>query len=181
MCSDQVQVAGLVSSAESGSSAANSKLETRNSKLSTLEKRLLNDFQRDFPLSPTPFADIASRLGVSEEEVLQRLRALKERGAVSRVGAVVRARALGASCLAALSVPPAELERVAAIVSGYREVNHNYEREHAYNLWYVVTAPDMQRREEVIADIEIRTGLKALRLPMEADYHIDLGFELRWA
>lgn len=146
--------------------------------LDAIDQRLLNDFQRDLPLIPAPFAAMGARLGVSEEEVLGRLRALKGCGIVSRVGAVVRPKTIGASTLAALRVPPADLERVAELVSSYSEVNHNYEREHEWNLWFVVTAENEAHREQVIAGIETRTGLKVLRLPMLADYHIDLGFDL---
>jgi siroheme decarboxylase len=74
-------------------------------------RRLLNDFQQDFPLSPTPYADMARALGVTEEEVLARLRELKQAGAISRVGAVVRPNTVGVSTLAAMAVPPEELER----------------------------------------------------------------------
>jgi DNA-binding Lrp family transcriptional regulator len=145
-----------------------------------LDRRLLNDFQRGFPLSPTPYADIARALAVSEDEVLARLRTLQEAGAVSRVGAVVRPYQAGASTLAALAVPPAHLQDVAALVSGYPEVNHNYEREHRYNLWFVVTARDRDQVEQVLADIAARTALAPLDLPLVADYHIDLGFDIAW-
>ena len=148
--------------------------------MNNLDKRLLNEFQRDFPLSPTPYADIAARLDVTEAEVLDALRRLSASGAISRVGPVIRPHAIGASTLAALRVPPERLDAVAALVNGYPEVNHNYEREHAYNLWFVLTAPSKQRLAEVLRDIERRTGLTPINLPLVRDYHIDLGFELKW-
>ena len=74
--------------------------------LTELDRRLLNDFQQDFPLSPTPYADMARDLGVTEAEVLARLEALKGAGAVSRIGAVVRPNTIGVSTLAAMAVPP---------------------------------------------------------------------------
>ncbi|MEK7696670.1 MAG: Lrp/AsnC family transcriptional regulator [Pseudomonadota bacterium] len=149
--------------------------------LTHLEQRLLNDFQHDFPLSPTPYADIAQSLGVSEAEVRAALARLQAAGAVSRVGAVVRPNTIGASTLAAMAVPPNELERVAALVSGYAEVNHNYEREHRLNLWFVVTAPDSTRLQQVLDEIAARTGYEVFSFPLVEDYHIDLGFELRWS
>jgi DNA-binding Lrp family transcriptional regulator len=148
--------------------------------LSELDRRLLNDFQQDFPLSPTPYADIARSLGVTEEEVLARLAAFKRDGTVSRVGAVVRPNTVGVSTLAAMAVPPEKLEAVAAIVSGYTEVNHNYEREHRMNLWFVATAPDAVRLHAVLDEITIRTGYEVSSFPLVEDYHIDLGFDLRW-
>ena len=147
--------------------------------LDDLDRRLLNDFQQDFPLSPTPYADMARNLGVMEAEVLARLAALKSAGAVSRVGAVVRPNTVGVSTLAAMAVPPSILEAVAAVVNGYTEVNHNYEREHRLNLWFVATAPDAARLQSTLDEIAARTGYEVLSFPLVEDYHIDLGFDLR--
>jgi DNA-binding Lrp family transcriptional regulator len=152
----------------------------QNAELTHIERRLLNDFQRDFPLSPTPYADIARELGVSEAEVLATLTRLKQQGAVSRVGAVLRPNTVGVSTLAAMAVPNTELETIAALVSAYPEVNHNYEREHALNLWFVVTAPDSGRLQQVLDDIASRSGYEVLPFPLLEDYHIDLGFDLKF-
>lgn len=148
--------------------------------LGALERRLLDEFQRDLPLVPAPFAAIAERLAISEAEVLAMLARLREKGFLSRVGAVFAPRTVGYSLLAALAVPAARIEQVAALVSSHAEVNHNYEREHTYNLWFVVTGDDRARVERTVDDIEQRSGLVALRLPLERPYHIDLGFRL-WA
>lgn len=148
--------------------------------MNSLEKRLLNDFQQGFPLSRRPFADIGARLGATETQVLGALRALQACGAVSRVGAVFRPGRLGASTLAAMAVPRERLEAVATLVSAYPQVNHNYEREHAYNLWFVLTAEDKRALAALLDEVEQRAGLSVLRLPMLADYHIDLGFALKW-
>jgi DNA-binding Lrp family transcriptional regulator len=145
-----------------------------------LEKRLLNEFQREFPLCSRPFAEIAQRLGVSEAETIDALRSLSADGTISRVGAIVRPHSIGTSTLAAMAVPSARLEEAADIVNGYSEVNHNYEREHGYNLWFVATSSNETQLEHVLCDIEQRSGLPVLRLPMLEDYHIDLGFDLQW-
>lgn len=149
--------------------------------LSELDRRLLDEYQRDFPLDPRPFARIAEELGTTESKVLDRLAYLKRYGALSRVGVVLRPNQVGASTLAALAVPPDEIESVAALVSAYPEVNHNYAREHRYNLWFVLTAGDRDEIDRVLEEIAIRTGLEPLDLPMLDDYHIDLGFALQWA
>lgn len=152
----------------------------RNAELNEIERRLLNDYQQDFPLSPTPYADIARELGVTESEVLETLARLKSEGAVSRVGAVLRPNTVGVSTLAAMAVPPARLDEVAALVSACAEVNHNYEREHRLNLWFVATAADRARLQQVLDDIAARSGCQVLAFPLLEDYHIDLGFDLRW-
>jgi len=144
-----------------------------------LDQRLLNDFQHEFPLTPAPYADIARELGVTEDEVIARLHKLKHAGAVSRVGAVVRPNTVGVSTLAAMAVPPEELEPIAQLINDYAEVNHNYEREHRLNLWFVVTAPDAARLQAVLDDIAARTGHEVLSFPLVEDYHIDLGFDLK--
>jgi siroheme decarboxylase len=146
--------------------------------MSSVQQRLLNEFQRGFPLLSEPFRAIGDRLGVTESEVLNLLARSEAEGHLSRVGVVFRPNVVGASTLAALTVPQADLPRVAQIVSSFAEVNHNYEREHRYNLWFVVTARNAGRLQEVLSGIEAATGLEPLCLPLEREYHIDLGFDL---
>jgi len=143
-----------------------------------LTRTLVDHFQRDFPLVSRPFAEIGLQLGTGEEEVIGRLSALSDRGAVSRVGAVVRPHTAGASTLAAVSAPQERIEAVAAIINGFAGVNHNYEREHAWNLWFVVTGRDMGDVQATLDGIAAATGLEVLNLPLERSYHIDLGFAL---
>ena len=144
------------------------------------EQCLLDEFQRDLPLVPCPFAAIAERLGISEAIVLDLLERLLADGVVSRVGAVIEPHTAGASTLAAMAVPDWALPPIAAFVSGFPEVNHNYEREHAVNLWFVVTAPTTERVRQVLAEIEYRTGTAVLDLPLVEAFRLDLGFKLRW-
>lgn len=146
----------------------------------SVEQRLLNNFQHDFPLSPTPYADMAASLGISEKQVLEILKRKKAEGVVSRVGAVFKPNRVGASTLAAIAVEEPELESVAAIVSGFDSVNHNYQREHRFNLWFVVTAENKQALAQELKAIEDASGYSILNLPMIADYHIDLGFDIKW-
>jgi len=145
------------------------------------DKRLLDEFQHDFPLCPHPFASIAERLGMGEEDVLSAYRHLSEAGYVSRIGAVIKPHAVGASTLAAMCVPSDRLEKVAAFVSNLDEVNHNYEREHAFNLWFVATAQDEDSLTQVLNNIRDKTRLAVMNLPMLEDYHLDLGFPIRWS
>jgi siroheme decarboxylase len=146
-----------------------------------LDRRLLDEFQRDFPLEPRPFAALAERLGIEEAEVLRRLHRLQEQGAISRIGAVVTPHRAGWSTLAAMAVPEDEVEGIGEFVSAYAEVNHNYEREHEFNLWFVVTAPSRERVDTVLCEIETRTRLPVLDLPLVEAYRLDLGFPLSWS
>lgn len=147
--------------------------------LDVRDLRLLDRWQRGLPLVPAPFAALAEHEGRNEGEILAALRRLQQVGVLSRVGAVVRPNTVGCSLLAAMQVPERDLERVAGIVNAEPAINHNYEREHAFNLWFVVTAPDLTERDATLARLRSRTGLDVLELPLLESYYIDLGFALR--
>ena len=148
--------------------------------MNEIEKKLLDDFQQDMPLTARPYQAMADQLGVTEQEVIDILSRLGENGTLSRVGAVYRPNTVGHSTLAAMSVPADRLDDVAELISGFDAVNHNYEREHKLNLWFVVAASDLDEVDQVIQEIEKITGIKVLSLPMLDDYHLDLGFDLKW-
>jgi len=146
--------------------------------LSILHKQLLNDYQQDFPLSPTPYLDIANTLGVTEEEVLAAFSALSEQDFISRIGPIIQPNQLGISTLIAMAIPIEQLTKTAHIISDFPEVNHNYEREHRFNLWFVLIARDQQHLSSVIEQIEMQTSFKTMQLPLLEDYFINLGFQL---
>jgi DNA-binding Lrp family transcriptional regulator len=147
-------------------------------RLDPLDRRLLDEFQRDFPLVPQPFAEMADALKVSEAEVIARLDRLQRAGAVARVGGTVRPNTAGVSTLAALAVPKARIEEVAALVSAELGVNHSYLREDDWNLWFVATAPDGAGLAASLERIGARSGLQVLSLPLLRAFNIDLGFRL---
>ena len=140
-----------------------------------LQFQLLNDFQRDFPLCPAPFAELASRLGVAEGVVIRELEHLRREG---------RFRASGPSLHRSASAPrrwqqwPCRRKTRDRGADGQPlpEVNHNYEREHRFNLWFVVTAGSEGRLQAALGAIEQAAGYPILRLPLEQEFHIDLGF-----
>ena len=146
--------------------------------ITPLHTRLLNDFQRDFPLSPRPYLEIAEHLGVSEEAVLSALSDLSEHDYISRVGPIIPPNQLGVSTLVAMAIPPEQLQRVADQISARPEVNHNYEREHRFNLWFVLIASDAVHLQQVLDSIDEETGYQTLSLPLVDEFFIDLGFNL---
>ncbi len=145
---------------------------------SAQELALIDRWQRNFPLVARPFAAAGAPLGLDEAATVETFRNLQEAGVISRIGAVITPRTVGASTLAAMRVPPERLAEVAAQVNAERGVNHNYERTHAFNLWFVVTAPDTDTMAQTLARISEQTGLAVLDLPLLRAYHIDLGFPL---
>lgn len=142
------------------------------------EMALINDYQRDFPLDPHPFETIAGQLSVRTDQVLGSLRKLAESGVISRIGPVFRPNTVGSSTLAAVMVPQARIDDVAACISAFEEVNHNYQRDHEFNLWFVVNAESAEELERVMTKIAASIGLAVMSLPLEKEYHIDLGFKM---
>lgn len=146
-----------------------------------INQALLDRYQRGFPLEAQPYAAIGRDLGLPEADVIERLDTLKANGMISRIGAVLAPHRAGWSTLAAMAVPADRLDEVADLVSAFPEVNHNYQREHGFNLWFVVTGESRDHVARVLGDIGEKSGLDVLDLPLEQAFHIDLGFPLRWS
>jgi siroheme decarboxylase len=140
-----------------------------------LERAIVNRLQGGFPLSGRPFADAARELGTDEATLIAKLRAMLEAGTLTRFGPLYDAERLGgAFTLCAMSVPPADFERVATLVNAHPEVAHNYERAHRYNMWFVIAAAARAQIAPLIAAIEAETGYPVLDLPREQEYFIEL-------
>jgi len=132
-------------------------------RLGELDQKLLNDFQRDFPIVTRPFAVLSEQLGTTEDAIIERLATLKAEGRIARVGATVRPNTAGASTLAAMAVPEDRIEEVAAKVGAEEGVNHSYLREDEMNLWFVATAPDKATLLQSLDRIRETTGLDVLQ------------------
>lgn len=146
--------------------------------LSAPELSLVDRWQRNFPLVERPFEVVGRSIELDESATIATFERLIEHDVISRIGAVVKPNTVGASTLAAISVPPDRVETVAAVVSAELLVNHNYERDHAFNLWFVVAGPQPGAVTATIERIEQRTGLPVVNLPLLNAYHLDLGFSL---
>ncbi len=149
-------------------------------RLDTVDQQLINHYQRNLPVCERPYQEMADKLGISEHEVISRLTALQQQQVLSRVGPVFEHSQAGASLLAAVAAPVEQIDLVAARINSAPGVNHNYAREHLYNLWFVMTAPDEDTLEERLDELEHQLKLPILRLPMVEGYHIDLGFDIDW-
>jgi DNA-binding Lrp family transcriptional regulator len=143
------------------------------------ETSLYDSVQRGFPLDERPYRALAQRLGSDEQTLLALLARGLEQGRISRIGAVFAPGVIGASTLAALAVAPDRLADVARQVSAHPAVSHNYAREgHRYNLWFVAGARDRAALDQALGEISHATDRTVLDLPLECEYHIDLGFAL---
>ncbi len=144
-----------------------------------IDRNIINNLQGGFPVSERPYADAAKQLGITENELIERITKLLELGILSRFGPMYHAERLGGGLtLAALSVPEADFEQVAAQVNAFPEVAHNYAREHELNMWFVLATEQPERIDEVICEIEAKTGLHVYNMPKQREYYIGLKFKV---
>jgi siroheme decarboxylase len=140
-----------------------------------VDRRLINALQGGFPICERPYAEVATRLGLDEDDVVGRLEQLLENGVLSRFGPMYDAERLGGGLtLAAMAVPEDRFGEVTGVVNGFPEVAHNYERTHELNMWFVVATERPERIGEVLREIEAATGLRVLDLPKLEEYFLQL-------
>ena len=145
-----------------------------------IDRKILNIIQKDFPVVAEPFKAIAEKLGISEDEVLRRIKNLKDDGIIRRIGAVFDTRKLGfVSTLCAARVPKDKLKDFVEVVNSYAGVTHNYRRNHEYNVWFTFIAPDEKTLKKSLAEIRDRTGVTdVISMRAARTFKIDATFEL---
>lgn len=140
-----------------------------------IDRRIVNALQDGFPVCERPFAEAASGLGVREDELIARVDRMLSDGTLTRFGPLFDTTRLGGCVvLAAMQVPADAVEGVAAIVNAQSEVAHNYLREHAMNLWFVLAAASDVDVDAAIARIEKESGLRVHAFPKEREFFVDL-------
>jgi DNA-binding Lrp family transcriptional regulator len=142
---------------------------------------ILNCLQNDLPLVSRPWNIIAERLGITETEILGRMLRLEEAGIIRGISPVLESRHLGlnAATLIALRVPEDRVNEIAAIISSYPEISHNFRRDHPYSLWFTIAAQNVEEIQRVLHEILDRTGISAsdaLDLPTVKKLKIDVRF-----
>ena len=148
--------------------------------LDAADRRIVNRLQRGFPLSSHPYQEVAEELGLGEQEVIERLRRLLDEGALTRFGAILNAPQLGGErTLAAVAAPADRLEEIIEAINRHPEISHNYERDHVYNLWFVVSSENAPDIERVIGEIEAETALPVINLPTLEEYRVEFYYEFR--
>ena len=145
--------------------------------LDATDRAILNALQEGFPLSPQPFDEAGGTLGLSGDALIERLGKLREVGAITRFGPFFDAAAMGgAFCLCAMAVPQTDFEGVVTKVNAHPEVAHNYAREHALNMWFVLATDTPAGIEKTAKAIEAETGLDVLLFPKLEEFFI--GFRV---
>ena len=141
--------------------------------------QLIDRLQRALPLTERPFADVARELRLNEGQVIERLDRLLSGGVLTRIGPLFHIeRAGGQFILAALQVPAARYDEVAALVNALPEVAHNYRRDHELNMWFVVAAETPEAAWAACDHIEAATGLPVHAFPKEREYFVGLYLPL---
>ena len=147
------------------------------SELDHIDRDLINTLQDDLGLEHRPFQAVAAKIGLSEEETLERVKALKENGYLTRFGPFFDAAAMGgAFCLCAMAVPAEEFEDVLTKVNAHAEVAHNYERAHRLNMWFVLATETPEGITDTARAIERETGITVHCFPKLQEFYI--GFRV---
>lgn len=142
------------------------------------DRRIINALQGDFPLCDEPYRAVAERLGLSEDELLTRLQTMLDKRILTRFGPMFQVERMGgAFVLAAMKIPEDDFERVADIVNRLPEVAHNYRREHALNMWFVLATETQAGIAQAIRTIEQQSGHAVLAFPKEREYFVEMKLE----
>lgn len=148
-----------------------------------IDRKLLSSMQNGLSIDSRPFLSLAHKLGITENEVIDRIKNLKESGYIRRIGGIFDSKKLGySSTLCAANVPEAKIELVSSVINSYDEVTHNYIRNDDYNMWFTIIAHSNERMREIISNIKHKTGvynivsLPAIKLfKLKATFNISEG------
>ncbi len=151
--------------------------------MNDLDRRILDALQHDFPLSERPFDILAQRLGVDPDLLWRRVEAMRKSGVIRRLGASLDSRKLGfRSTLAAVRVRPDFVDRAAQAIGRHPEVTHSYLRDHEFNIWFTIIAPDDEKVDVILREIREDLSLEpsdVLNLPMKRLFKLDARFHVQ--
>lgn len=143
-----------------------------------IDRKIINTLQGDLPICERPYLEAAGRIGISEEELLARIKAMLDAKVLTRVGPLFQIERMGgAFTLAALSAPEDRFDDIAARVNALPQVAHNYQRTHALNMWFVVATETPEEIDRVIAQIEEDTGCKVYNFPKSREFFVELKLQ----
>ncbi len=143
------------------------------------DRAIINRLQDGFPICERPYAEVAAELGLGESELIERLERLLAEKKLSRFGPMYHAERLGGGLsLCAMRVPEADFERVVEQVNAFPEVAHNYARDHALNMWFVLATETPEGIRDAVAGIERVTGLPVYDMPKREEFYVGLRFDV---
>lgn len=149
--------------------------------LDQTDRRLLNLVQSEVPLCPEPYKVLAEKLGVTEQDVLDRLERLMQQDIIRRLGGVFDSRKLGyKGTLCAIKVPPNRIDEVASVINSYIGITHNYLREDEYNMWFTILAQSPDKVQQILTEIKEKTGIEdIIDLPSQKFFKVLVNFEVK--
>jgi len=143
-----------------------------------IDRAIINTLQEGFPICVSPYKKVAETLNISEQVLIERLQTLLDSGVLSRFGPMFHAEQMGgALTLAAVKAPEDSYDTIAEIINSFPEVAHNYAREHALNMWFVLATETPEQIQQVITQIEAQTGLTVYNMPKIQEYFVGLKLE----
>lgn len=141
------------------------------------DKQIINYLQSGFPVCERPFKVVSENLGLTESELISRVQALLDDGILSRFGPMFNVEKMGGVySLVAMQIPEKDVERVVSIINEHSEVAHNYERDHKFNIWFVVALDSEKNLPAFLKSIQEETGYKAYNMPKLDEYFVGLRF-----
>jgi len=145
-----------------------------------IDRKLLNEIQSDFPVTRRPYKELGARLSCSEDTILNRIKGLKKRGIIRRIGGNFNSQRIGfTTTLCAAKAPDDKIEEFVRVVNKYPGVTHNYLRDHHYNIWFTFVAPNMKAINRYIEEIIKDTGVgEIINLPAVKVFKILVNFDL---
>ncbi len=146
--------------------------------MDTIDRAIINTLQGGFPVCEHPFAEVASTLALTESELIERIQSLLDEGILNRFGPMYHIERMGGCVtLAAMKVPSSYFYAATRVINSFPEVAHNYERDHEFNIWFVISAETQEAITDVIKDIEQQTGLPVYNMPKEREFYVGLKFD----
>ena len=143
-----------------------------------IDRHIINTLQDGFPICDAPYQQVAVQLELTEQELIDRLQALLDNGALTRFGPLYHAELMGgALTLAAVKAPPERFDEITGIINAFPEVAHNYARNHALNMWFVIATETPEQIKQIITAIEQQTGLTVYNMPKINEYFVSLQLE----
>lgn len=143
-----------------------------------IDKQIINALQNGFPICDSPYQQIAKQLGLTEQDLLTRLRTLLDNGTLTRFGPLYNAEQMGgALTLAAVKAPTERFDEITETINSFPEVAHNYARNHELNMWFVIATETPEQIQKTIDAIEKLTGLTVYNMPKNKEYFVNLKLE----
>ena len=143
--------------------------------MDAIDRTIIDSLQGGFPLCASPYAQVAEGLGIDESTLLSRLKNLLDTRVLTRFGPMFQVERMGgAFVLAAMKVPEARYAEVTETVNAFAEVAHNYRREHAFNMWFVLATEDPQDVDTTARLIQEKAGLPVYLFPKQREYFVEM-------